>query len=402
MPPRRAHRIAKEVLAIHEDNQSGIPSSSIKQGEKSQPVEAATGVSLEPEGVDYSHPLEMKSPVCRTRDQKTPASVTESLPLRAGKPPSSNSMHKLNLPSLSRSPSPVLANFDTAPLNICSDSPADGTPAFVDHGYNASTTHMVPRYSVSENASNQANRWSVMQGRRASEEPLLPDLKAGNDTAITARTYLEEPREGHTNTDISASEISSSSSSSTTRLVGDNASRSGNNTNSGNSAEKREQKSPEQLERARERQRLARRAKRAAKAIHRREGHTVLDNDGISENPEESVQDSKSREEDVTPSTISTLEDEELQRSLHFGKFALRAAHPWDYRVWELLEKQTAEDLCVISRFLRLRSLQGSLALGTEHHDVPQHVMVSRLKKLLPDTYCGILAATEASVFTRK
>ena len=135
---------------------------------------------------------------------------------------------------------------------------------------------MVPRYSVSENASNQANRWSVMQGRRASEEPLLPDLKAGNDTAITARTYLEESREGHTNTYVSACEISSSSSSSSsiTRLVGDNASRSGNSTSSANSAETRKPKSPEQLERARERQRLARRAKRAAKAIRRSEGYT--------------------------------------------------------------------------------------------------------------------------------
>ena len=95
MPSRRAHRIAKEVLAIHEDNQSGIPSSSIKQGKKSQPVEAATGVSLKPDGVESLHLLEMKSPLCQTRDQKTPASVTESLPLRARKPPSSKSMHKV-------------------------------------------------------------------------------------------------------------------------------------------------------------------------------------------------------------------------------------------------------------------------------------------------------------------
>ena len=405
MPSRRAHRIAKEVLAIHEDNQSGIPSSSIKQGEKSQPVEAATGVSLKPEGIESLHPPEMKGPLCRTRDQITPVSVTESLPLRTGEPPSSNSMHKLNLPSLSRSPSPVLANFDTAPLKICSDSLADGAPAFVEHGYNASTTHMVPRYSVSENSSNQANRWSVMQWRRASREPLLPDVKAGNDTAITARTYLEVPREGHTNTDISASEISSSSSSSTTRLVGNSASGSGNSTNLAKSAETRKTKSPKHLERARERQKLARQAKRAAKTIRPSEGYTELDNDGIPENPEESVQDSKSREEDASPKAFSKLENDELQRSSRFENFALRASHERELeRVGQLFEKQTHDNLRVLYRFLRLRSKQffESLPLETKYDEVPHHVMASTLEKFISDSFGEVFTVGHLGTSTYK
>ena len=370
MPSRRARRVAQDVAAIYDDNHSHILPPSIKMGEKRQPTEGATGVALKPEGVESSHLVEIKSPLCQTRDLTTPAKVTESLPLRIGKPQSSNSMPELNPPSSGRRPSFIMAKSEAPIPKTSFGSPADENPAFADPEFNATTTHTVSDYSVADNASNQANQWPVIQGRRANEEHQLAGLKAGNETANTARTYLEEFSEGHANVDVSASEISAMSSSSIiTGLVDDNDSCPGYNTNSADSAEKRKQKTPKQLERARERQRLARRAKRAAKALRRREGCTVLDNDGISENPENSVQDSNSQEKDVSPGVFSRLENNELQVRLRVENSALRASHERELqRMRQLVQKQKV----IIGTFLRGRGMPlGIDLLMSEHKSLP-------------------------------
>ncbi|KAM0794079.1 hypothetical protein BDR22DRAFT_978017 [Usnea florida] len=250
-----------------------------------------------------------------------------------------------------------LITFDTVSSGESSDSFANvgsGDRSLLDFELSTNTAQVVPRYPVFRHAGGlAADQRAAIWWRRASGEHLLPALSSSNKMDVAVRTHLERCSNANIDTSSSALEASCSSKSNVTGLEYSNSSQPGPNTNSTESVKKSQHKSPARIERKRERQRLARRAKRAAKALHRGQKFSILDNIGASENTEESVQEGKSQEVDFSPSDVSEVEIDELQWSLRFGKLALGASHESELeRVKQLFEKQTEKDVRIINRFL--------------------------------------------------
>ena len=337
MPSTRAGGPAKEVSAIHGRNLPKAQSPSRNQGEKRRSLEGADGVSSERGWSEIVHMSDLKSTLSRSLSD----------PVCKAGPPGLSHRHYIshtNLDTVSSKNSPD-ALVDTRP----------GDRVVYDFEPSKNIEHVAPCYGACKHANGlAADQQAAVWGRRMDGENLLSELNSSNKIDTAVRTHLEGFSEDNANTNLSAPQISSSSSSSSAVGLKDgNTSRCGRTTYSTESLKMQKQKSPVQMERARERQRLARRAKRAAKALRHRESFTILDNIGISENTEESIQDGKSQEDDFSPSAFSESEIDELQWSLRFGKLALGASHETELeRVKQLFEKQTEKDVRIINRFL--------------------------------------------------